>query len=184
MTQFGFKSELRLSDKNQLMLQGDIFQARSRDWRLIAGQALENAIDMNGSNFLIKLEHQISTDSQFRLKYYFDRFERHDNSFQDDRDLQDLELLYNNTFNLHELTFGLGYRTTSDQTHTPDTGRFSLNPESDNANEQSLFVQDKWSISSDLTLIYGVKLEDNEQTGLESNPSVRALYKFSGSQNM
>lgn len=77
----------------------------------------------------------------------------------------------------HDLNWGVGYRLTTDRiTESADTASYPRRERTDRL--FSGFVQDDYAAIPDvLTLTAGVRFEDNDYTGFEIQPTLRALWR-------
>lgn len=152
---------------------------------------------MRGANVLGRWTRQFSEDAELKLQasydHYFmgqpfggmslapatslDEFLRSNNEAGEWRDTWDADLQY--SFNLgarQGLVCGVGYRYTKDRLD-PNNSELSAAPARFGQNLFSGFVQDQLSIVRDrLSLTLGSKLEHNEFTGWEWQPSARLLW--------
>ncbi|MDA1266018.1 MAG: TonB-dependent receptor, partial [Planctomycetota bacterium] len=71
----------------------------------------------------------------------------------------------------HSLMYGLGYRLTRSETRGSSTLYFT--PDSRTDDLVSAFVQDEFQVSDDLKFTFGTKIEHNDYTGFEVQPSAR-----------
>ena len=113
---------------------------------------------------------------------YFDRTHRDDPSFHDDLDTIDLELQHRYVpAARHEIVWGLNYRYTDNSNR--GKGIFAVVPE--NSRDQLIggFAQDQFAISDALRLTLGTKLEHNDFSGFEVQPTVRLAWDVAPGQN-
>jgi iron complex outermembrane receptor protein len=83
----------------------------------------------------------------------------------------------------HEVVWGLGYRLSNDKTRSGDG--VALHPHDRLLNLGSFFVQDDFTLLPDtLRLIAGTKIEHNDFTGFEIQPSGRVLWLPTRSQTV
>lgn len=132
--------------------------------------------DVSGVNVLGRWKHTFSDTSDMILQMYYDQTFRKEEIFREVRDTFDLD--FQHRFRLgrrHELIWGLGYRFTIDDFVGFKT--FTLDPDSKGLNLISAFVQDEISLINDrLRLTLGAKIEHNDFTGFEIQPSARLLW--------
>jgi iron complex outermembrane receptor protein len=106
---------------------------------------------------------------------YYDRTDRRDPTLTEDRNTEDVD--FQDRFSLpgrQDVVWGLGYRITADQTSA--TGLTFFNPADQTLQTYSSFLQDTLAIIPDrFSFILGTKLEHNDYSGLELQPSVRLL---------
>ena len=131
------------------------------------------AADLLGGNLLSRVDWLTSDTSKFSFQLYYDRTGRDTPFVKEDRDTVDLDLQHNvRLAGVHEVTWGAGYRFLHDR--TPGDAFFSLDPASRSNHLLNLFLQDEITLVPDqLRLILGTKLEHNDFTGWEVEPSAK-----------
>lgn len=177
----GFRSDWQASSRDALTVQGDLYDGLiglvepsitilnrpSPSGRLQTG--------VNGGNVLGRWQHAFAATSDMQIRLYYDRTHRNDPSFRDDLDTIDLD--FQHRFLLarrHEITWGLSYRFLNDRDE--GKGVFALNPPSARDHLYSGFVQDQVSLGRTLRITVGTKLEHNDYSGYEVQPSIRAAW--------
>jgi iron complex outermembrane receptor protein len=164
-----------------LTLQGDYYAGRQRD---VAGGGDTR---MQGANLLGRWTRSAGPESNFVLQSYFDWTRLADavpplrlgtvpltpaGLVRDD--LKTIDLDFQHRFratSAHAITWGLGFRHTHDVVDNAPGIAF-LPPVLDQQ-LYSAFVQDEIGLGAALSLTLGSKLEHNEYTGLEVEPSIR-----------
>lgn len=132
-----------------------------------------------GGHVLARWRRTLSQESDLQLRAYYDRTHRNDPMFVDDLDTVDVDLQHRlSPAARHELTWGANYRLTAHQ----NEGRiiFNLEPPASRDHLVSGFVQDQIRLRDDLRLTLGTKLEHNEFSGGELQPSGRVAWQPSG----
>jgi iron complex outermembrane receptor protein len=142
---------------------------------------------VSGGNLLARWTHLVSERSDFSLQLYYDRTHLFDpigalalggrpiapaGLLTDDLDTYDID--FQHRFGLgerHRLTWGLGSRRTEDVLHNAPAVAFL--PARLNQNLYSGFVQDDIALRDSLYLTLGTKVEHNDYTGWEYEPSAR-----------
>lgn len=100
-------------------------------------------------------------------------------TYQEKRDTYDAQVQYSAQFGqMHDLTAGLGYRYSADETGGPPLTIIFV-PEDRSIDQPSAFLQDRVHLSEDLTLTIGTKIERNDFTGTEIQPGARIGYSLS-----
>ncbi|MCB0072661.1 MAG: TonB-dependent receptor, partial [Caldilineaceae bacterium] len=124
-------------------------------------------------------QRPLTAASDMSLQLYYDRAQRAEDFVGQQHDTLDLEFQHRSQVGVrHRLVWGLGYRQVATRVDlspiiSADSDRFRL--ESWNA-----FAQDEISLWDErLRLTLGLKVEDNDFSGLEYQPAVRTLWKFS-----
>jgi iron complex outermembrane recepter protein len=175
MGQGGFRMDADLSMENTFTLQGDVY---SSDENLATGRNAR----ANGNNILGRWTHTFSAESDISLQLYYDRTHLNDpipgNAFApagtliDDLNTYDLD--FQHRFVLGErnhVVWGGGYRFTRDVVkNAPGLAFFPTTLEH---HLQSVFLQDEITLARDLALTLGTKVEHNDYTGFEIEPSAR-----------
>ncbi len=183
MGRAGFRMDLKPSLKDGFTIQGDIFTGKTHD-RFESTSGLSQGLlngkvsnNLNGGNILGRWHHYLSKDSKFTLQLYYDRTKRNSVYLKETRNTFDIDLQHSfHLFSRHNILWGAEYRFTHD--NIPHTNVFYFNPESRSDNLYSAFVQDRISIIEDrLDLTVGTKLEHNDYSGFEVQPSVRLRFK-------
>jgi iron complex outermembrane receptor protein len=183
MRQGGFRIDAEPSLQNAFTLQGDVYGS---DVNVPAG-GLGHA---SGSNILGRWSHVFAEGSDMSLQLYYDRTHLHDpisNQFgiakilTDDLDTYDVD--FQRRFRLGErqsVVWGLGYRLTRDEVGQAENLAFL--PAHLEQSLYSGFVQDEIALRKDLSLTLGTKLEHNDYTGFEVEPSVRLQWNLADRQ--
>jgi iron complex outermembrane receptor protein len=179
----GFRIDSKPSDKDELMLTGD-FYTGERDNGQVEPQlappyatSFQSETDVNGGHMLARWTRDISDDVSFNLQAYYDRTERDDQQFKEDRDTIDVEWQNDiHLFDISRLSWGLGYRWTNDSLRNEFTTGWD--PGDRETSLFSGFIQNQFSLLDDrLQLTVGTKVEHNHYTGWELQPSGRFLAK-------
>ena len=142
------------------------------------GQVGPDNIRANGGNLLGRWSDQLSETSDFKFQVYYDQTHRRiPGSFTQDVDAYDSDFQFHCLpGNAHDIVCGVGYRREDDDIANftpaeaflpPNLGRSLFNA----------FAQDDIALSPDQWhLIIGSKIEHNEYTGFEFEPSGRIAW--------
>jgi len=193
--QGGFRMDWGTSDKEQQTLQGDVYKGEEHSLRFLpvtstVSSFLLNEVketeDVSGMNVLGRWKHELSTGSDVALQAYYDDVNRqaeftgysfHTQTF-------DLDFQHNWTIDSrNNVTWGLGYR----RIDSGSGGSFyvSFTPQNFYENLYSGFVQDKIALVQDkLYLTLGTKLEHNDFSGFEWEPSARIAWTPTANQTL
>jgi iron complex outermembrane receptor protein len=177
----GFRADWDAGEGDALTLQADLYQATIGQFSpAIAVTGLPGAtgdleVHAGGGNVLGRWRRQLAGDSDLQLRAYYDRTHRNDPSFHDDLDTLDLDMQHRFAPGPgHEVVWGLNYRYTDNR----NRGKviFNLDPQDSRDQLVSGFAQDQISVAAGVQLTLGTKLEHNDFSGFEVQPSVRLAW--------
>ena len=191
MGQIGFRSDWQHGEKDTVTIQGDAYRGESGESLPIASftpfaeSIEEGKAYISGGNLIARWQHQISPRSDIRLQAYFDRTNRHDFEYGETRDTFDFDFVEHAEFlGEHEITWGLGARLSPSNFIQTSAGVNFL-PHQETDSIYSGFVQYKLPLILDhLWLTAGTKLEHNNFSGFEYQPSVRLLWSPTKHQSL
>jgi len=174
----GFRMDWTPTEDDHLTVSGDLYKGESdatvdSSFQLIPGTTLNTDTEVRGAHILGRFTHVFEEGHDAAVQMYFDRTERDDAMWEEWRNTFDLDLQHRFQAPLEsEVVWGLGYRYTDDDV---DEGVAGFNPDSRDENLYTGFVQGELPLFEDiLRLTAGTKLEHNDHTGWEYQPSVRA----------
>jgi iron complex outermembrane recepter protein len=154
---------------NRLTLQGDGFVSR-------IGLAGRDDLEASGGNVLGRWSRAVRSQGNVQVQLYVDHTSRLvPAQFDEKRDTFDVDVQHR--FMLggrHQISWGGGYRTSADDT-TATTLLF-FDPEDRRTSLVSGFAQDEIAITPRVMLTAGARLEHNDYTGLEAQPTLRARW--------
>lgn len=190
MAQAGFRVDWERDARSLVTVQGDVYGAElgsmlRGDFTLgtLPGPDTPGNVDIAGHNLLARWSRDLEDGSELRLQAYYDHTSRDiPGSFNEERDTIDLDFQHNlRLADRHNLVWGAGFRWTSDEIDNTLFATFV--PDSRSDRTLSLFAQDEIALWGDRTsLIIGAKLEDNDYTGFEFQPNIRASVRLTERQ--
>jgi iron complex outermembrane receptor protein len=131
--------------------------------------------DLSGGNVLARWRRSADDGSDLQLRAYYDYTRRDDPSFLDTLHTFDIDLQRRfNAASIHEIVWGLAYRLTANSNRSRVV--FAVAPEDSTDHLFSGFVQDQISLGQKVRLTLGTKLEHNDFSGFEVQPSVRLAW--------
>jgi iron complex outermembrane receptor protein len=138
------------------------------------------------ANTLGRWTRELSDHSSYEVQAYYDRTYRNDPTTEGLR-IDTLDIAAQQTIVLkerHDVIWGLGYRSIANQFE--QTSPFiMIRDHVFNQQVFNLFVQDEFKLIPDrLLLTAGAKLEHNDFTGVEIQPSIRAVLKLAPNQTI
>ncbi len=183
-----FQTGMRLDWKgsgDEVTLQGDLYGGReqfSPIVSLLTAPFLEQRqlfSHTRGGNALARWAHTVSTDSVVTSQVYYDRADRTDrrDGLVDARfDTFDAEVQYQHALSASNvMQSGLGYRAIDDELADGYDVKFERG--SSNTNLISGFFQDEQTfLDGALRVTLGARLDNNEYTGTEVQPSLRGAW--------
>lgn len=177
MQRGGFRYDRKPSSGGSLMVQGEVYFGQNG--QIVAlptftapfSDTLSDDTKVEGQFLLGRWQN----GSDFTVQAYFDRAIRDDIHVGSGTRTFDVDLQKRiSPWRSHDLIFGGGYRFTTD--FTIATNQVSFDPKDDDYHLLSAFVNDEISLTDNLKLTLGTKLELNSFTSVEIQPSVRTLW--------
>jgi iron complex outermembrane receptor protein len=175
---FGFRTDWTPGVGNQLTFQGDAylgvegqtFQFSSSD------PFVHDDLHTHGGNLLGRWTHEFTDSSDVQLQAYYDHLSRNVLPFSFRQDTFDIQLQHRRRWGDRQtLLVGAGYRLVND--HVENRPIVSFDPNDKVSQLASAFVQDEIAVLPDyLTLTLGSKLEHNDSSGWEVEPSARLAW--------
>lgn len=178
--QGGFRIDTESSPRNNFTLQGDYY----------SGNELQVGADkevVKGGNVLGRWTHTISDESDFSLQLYYDRthlsfpYGAPVGTLIDDLHTYDFDFQHRLSLDEnHTLVWGIGYRFTREAEKNAVYVRFI--PDVLEHNLFNVFMQDEIAIVENLFFTIGTKVEHNDYTGFEFEPSSRLRWNITSEQ--
>lgn len=188
MRRAGFRVDGQSSETEHFTVQGDLYNGEQAVLSALTSltppymQVLADEERVSGANLLGRW-HSRAQHSSWSAQLYFDRTESEAAMLGIKRDIIDLELQREFEVGARQtLVLGAGYRLA--QADYEDSFFLTYPVESDSRGLANAFFQDEIALRPDrLSLTVGTKLEHNEVTGLEVQPSVRILWTPTANQS-
>ncbi len=129
-------------------------------------------------------QQRVSETNTWTLQAYFDVTERDELYIGQTHHTADIDFQHH--FQLaehHDLVWGLGYRKISDEFN--NSYMIALLPDERTSELFSGFIQDEIKLLEDrVRFTLGAKVEHNDYTGVEIQPSARLLWKMNADNNL
>lgn len=179
----GFRADLNTVGGTQWRLQGEAFSSvggkKFSVPILTAPYSQERSEDteVSGGNLLLGFERSQGKDASISGQVYLSHDRLNDARVSERRSTFDVELAQKFAIgNTHLFQWGAGYRESWDRIDGSDNLSFA--PVSDTSRLANMFVQDTIRLDGpELTLTVGTKIEYNNYTGLEIQPSARVAWE-------
>lgn len=184
MGHVGFRSDWYASAKDTVTVQGDGYLGDVGQLTPAVtiigrpGPQGDLDVDVKGGNILGRWQRQLEADSEIELRAYYDRTDRDDPSFNDTLDTTDLD--FQHKFNLtpqQQILWGVNYRHTVNENE--GKGIFAVEPQDSEDDLFSTFLQDQITVFETVHVTLGSKLEHNDFSGVEVQPSARVAWEVS-----
>jgi iron complex outermembrane receptor protein len=188
LAQAGFRADFAPGTRDTLTVQGDWYRGRIGQVgpavTIIGrpGPPPPLRARVSGGNLLTRWQRTLDAGSSIQLRAYYDRTHRNDPSFTDELDTVDVDFQHHLDFASQQLTWGLSYRHTSNT--NVGKGVFAVDPPRARDELFSGFVQDQIALGESLRLTLGTKLEHNDFSGFEYQPSARLGLSLPHAQNL
>jgi iron complex outermembrane recepter protein len=176
--QGGFRVDWNASTTSRFTLQGDLYDGR-------IGQPSADDIAVSGGNVMAKWSRTISETSTLAAQVYYDRTHRNiPGTFGEDLDIYDVDLQHQLRLSTrHDVVWGLGYRLIND--HVANSPALAFLPAHVARQWFTGFLQDEIALVPDrLHVALGTKIEHNDYTGLEIQPSGRVNWTLGPSATL
>jgi len=190
MGRAGFRLDWEPSARQSVTILGDLYSGRFDQYTTLAtfeepvAQIVPGRTDASGGYLLGRWRYQTSPTSEYTAQVFYDRTRRSTELLGETRDTFDLDIHQRWTgLKGHEIVWGLGYRNTRDSYDQTDS--FKVDPSSRSDQGFSLFFNnDIELIPGTLILTLGTKLEHNDYTGFEIQPSGRLAWLVDARQTL
>jgi len=189
MGQMGFRTDWDVRHNDHLTIQGDMYKGG-------VGEAVGygsftppeqivsyQAVAVSGGNLMAKWRHDLRKGSDIQVQAYYDRTYAIAPHYQETRNTFDLDFIHHLTLGEHHrFIWGLGARLSPSE-FVQKVPTLDLIPHDIANNVYSGFVQDEIAIvPNKFSLTIGSKLEHNNYTGFEIQPSIRGLWAITPRQ--
>jgi iron complex outermembrane receptor protein len=181
MAQGGFRTDWKLRGGDRLTVQGDAYSGRAGERTTLSFyerpflRTVERRAPLSGGNVAARWAH-VMNGSALTVNTYYDRTNRAEPNFQEARDSFELDLQHQFGVGQNQrVVWGLGYRLSNGRSQGVETVAFIPPDRTDHI--FSAFVHDEIGLVKDrLRLSVGTKLERNQFTGFELQPSARTIW--------
>ena len=189
----GFRADYRPDSDDHFRLSSDVLTGHAGDVQFFSGFLIPPVYNQTGDdenvNFL--WEHNFEPDNQLTVQSYYDRFARNTDpgDLFSSAKIQTVDVQVRHSLPLHllpikqELTYGIEYREVSSELAASRIVSWSK-PGRDDQTFSAFAQTDLHLIDDVLTLTMGSKLDHNDYTGFEVQPSARLLWKINGKNSV
>lgn len=182
VSRFGGRADFAVTTRDEVMVSADVYNGENGEnvsvpmLEMPYVNEYEDKLDIKGGHLLTKWQRKFSDDDVLSVQFYYDSLERVDSVFDEQLDVWDIEVQHMfHVGNAHELIWGANYRSIKDKTQ--GSFAYSATPENRSTNLSSLFIQDNITLQpNQLVLTIGSKFEDQDYTGIETQPNIRLAW--------
>jgi len=171
--QGGFRIDWDAASASRVTLQGDLYDGR-------IAQDSGGDIAVGGRNVMAKWSRTLSERSSLAAQVYYDRTHRDiPGLFGEDLDTYDVDLQHRTRLgDRHDVVWGLGYRNINDRTAIGSDSTLAFLPLHVAREWFTGFVQDEIAlVPNRVHVTVGTKIEHNDYTGFEIQPSGRVSWR-------
>lgn len=172
MGQVGFRLDWQKLRANTLTVQGDFYDGQ-------VNNPNNQDTDLKGGNVLARWSRVFSDRSDISLQLYYDRTHRRiPGSFAEDLTTYNVDFQHRLQLgDRNDLVWGLEYRQIHDDIR--NSNMLAFLPAQVRRRRYSGFIQDEISLIKErLNLTAGIKIERNDYSGIELQPSLRATLRM------
>jgi iron complex outermembrane receptor protein len=178
----GFRMDWEANARDTLTVQSDLYRGTVGQLSpsiVVAGREGPQGrlrVGVGGGNVLARWRRTFSPETDLQLRVYYDRTHRDDPMFVDDLDTLDVDFQHRvSPAARHEVTWGGSYRLTSN--HNESRIIFAVEPPVSRDQLFSGLVQDQIRLLDTLRVTVGTKVEHNDFSGFELQPSGRVSWQ-------
>jgi len=177
----GFRADLEPSHRDAFTLAGDLQSGRLDQTVKLASIAppgqfpTADTLDTRGAHLLGRWLRDHQSGAQTTVQTYWDHVRREEAVAEQRVNVFDIDVQHRLApLGAHEITWGFGYRLSAIDLD----GSFTISLSDTERHDQvlSAFVHDRIRLRDDLALSLGSKLEHNDFTGFEAQPSARLAW--------
>ena len=130
---------------------------------------------VSAGHLQVRWERSLRGGASAVLQVYYDQYERLEKVLDESVRTADVDFCHRFLRGQHQLTWGLGYRRIHDEAR--GGGTLWFDPAERQYDLLSVFVQDEVGLTPKLELTLGAKVESNDFSGIEVQPSARAMWR-------
>jgi iron complex outermembrane receptor protein len=185
----GFRTDWTGSERDSFTVQGDVYSGDvgklAPSVTIIGRDNPQGELNtkVSGGNVLARWRRSSSEASDLQVRAYYDYTRRDDASFLDTLNTFDIDIQQRfAATSRQEILWGASYRLTSNRNRSG--GIFVVDPEESDDELFSGFIQDQIRLADSVRLTLGTKLEENDFSGFEVQPSIRVAWSPRADQTL
>lgn len=178
----GVRADWESSARDNYTVHGE-FQNGANGQQLKSSGASPNVAQLQQGYLRGLWNHGISKESNTTLSSYLDYTKRDTDILNHEVINYDIDFTHSfKPANTHELIWGAGYRVSHEAYE--NTSILSFSPDTSNRQLFNTFAQDKITLGNNWHWIIGSKLEHNDYTGFEFQPTTKITYNPDSDQTL
>jgi len=181
--QVGFRADWKSGQRDSYTVQGDVYRGQSQGSAYIAsfsplGEVSDSGVaEIAGGNVIARWQRTLSEGSDIQVQAYFDRTNRTDFELGETRNTFDFDYIeHARVAGDQNLTWGVGARLSPDRFIQTTRGVNFLPASQLDSIYSGFFQYDLPVVRGKLGLTAGSKLEHNNFSGFDYQPSLRLLW--------
>ncbi|PCJ33109.1 MAG: hypothetical protein COA99_16025, partial [Moraxellaceae bacterium] len=194
INQVGFRFDYKQEDR-EFVLQGDAYQGETGEYDSTLGDEIVHFDEIGGYNILGRWHQKYHDFGESMFQLYIDHYQRSNGNmiepldkFEFNVDAVDVDFQHFFAQGSHHWAFGLGYRhlkISTEEQGLLDHFGVVTDPNGNIDELISAYIQDRidfWQYR--LQWLTGVKIEKNDYSGVEWQPSTRLIWHITEKQNL
>jgi iron complex outermembrane receptor protein len=174
MRRAGFRWDWADDSRDRVRVSGDLFNANTG---IREDPTLVQDVEHEGRNILTRWNHQLAANNDVQAQLYYDHVSYDSFGFTQRRRTVDLELQQSvRAGGRHLLVWGGGFRSMRDETRSGLPGFVDVLPLERSDELKNAFAQDTITLSPELLLTLGLKIEQTDYAPSEWLPNVRLAW--------
>ena len=181
MGQAGFRADWENGAADTVEVHGNVYHGDAGHRVMVTTLAppsietVDGETRLGGRDLTARWRHLSRSGAEWALRAYYDHTLRRETTFGESRDTADVEVQRQSTHGRHDVIVGGGYRLSSGDVESVPSFQFVPARRTDSL--WSAFFRDEISFrEGELVLALGSKLEHNDYSGIEVQPTVQALW--------
>ncbi|BCG64003.1 MAG: iron complex outermembrane recepter protein [Methyloprofundus sp.] len=180
--QSGFRIDSQVTQSDAVTFQGDAYYSNINQSTVYPQLEAPYSIIINdpiksyGGNLLVRQQHTFSSTSEYSLQVFYDFYFRDEPFLNQSQHTLDIDFQHRFTWlGWNDIVWGMGYRY--DHNSLENNNIVSITPPVRNDQLFNAFLQDEMTlVDNQLWLTIGSKIEHNDYTGFEAQPTIRLMW--------
>ncbi|MDB2384355.1 TonB-dependent receptor [Endozoicomonas sp.] len=180
MRQVGFRFDRYISERDDLTIQGDVYEGSTRPPYNVYDTSLHQKVqktnidrDQNGGNILARFNRSLDNGS-LMIKSYLEYYVNDDLRLNEKRDTWDIDFQHSfDWWDTHHFVWGGNYRVDWYNLDNREQRYITLKERKFNEELYSVFVQDSFKYTPELEFTLSARMQNRMNGGMEFQPNAR-----------